>query len=145
MKKKSLSRFSVSMAGDLVRQLDAMSKAKGYANRSQAIADMVRAHLVEHHSQIGSHEITGTVTVVYDHHKRNIQALLTDIQHDHQNLIIATLHVHLDHHNCMEVLAVRGRAHEVKHVADKLIAAKGVTHGKLTVTTTGKAVSHAHT
>ena len=138
MKEKSLCRFSISMAGDLVDRLDAMSKAKSYANRSQAVADMVRAHLVEHHAQMGNHEIAGTVTLVYDHHKRNIQALLTDIQHDHQDLIIATLHVHLDHHNCMEVLAVRGRADAVKKLADRMIAVKGVKHGKLTVTTTGK-------
>jgi len=126
------------MAGDLVGQLDGMTKVKGCANRSQAVADMVRAHLVEHHGQMGAHEIAGTVTLVYDHHKRNIQALLTDIQHDHGDLIIAAMHVHLDHHNCMEVLAVRGRADSVKQVADNLIAAKGVKHGKLTVTTTGK-------
>ncbi|MDI6774563.1 MAG: nickel-responsive transcriptional regulator NikR [Verrucomicrobiota bacterium] len=140
MKKKtrSLCRFSLSMAGDLVGQLDGMMKDKGYANRSQAVADMVRARLVEHHGQMGAHEIAGTVTLVYDHHKRNIQALLTDIQHDHGDLIIAAMHVHLDHHNCMEVLVVRGRADAVKQVADRLIAAKGVKHGKLTVTTTGK-------
>jgi CopG family nickel-responsive transcriptional regulator len=138
MKKPPLCRFSISMAGDLASQLDAMSRAKGYANRSQAVADMVRAHIVEHHGQMGSHEIAGTVTLVYDHHRRNIQTLLTDIQHDHQGLIIAALHVHLDHHNCMEVLAVRGRADAVKQVADRLIAAKGVKHGRLTVTTTGR-------
>ena len=138
MKARALDRFSLSMSADLVRQLDAMAKAKGYANRSQAVADMVRAQLIEHHGQRGDHEIAGTVTLVYDHHKRNIQALLTDIQHDHGEVIIATLHVHLDHHNCMEVLAVRGRADAVKNVADRLTAAKGVKHGKLTVTTTGK-------
>lgn len=137
-KRQSLCRFSISMAGDLVGQLDGMTMVKGYANRSQAVADMVRAHLVEHHGQMGAHEIAGTITLVYDHHKRNIQTLLTDIQHDHGDIIIAGMHVHLDHHNCMEVLAVRGCADSVKRVADKLIAAKGVKHGKLTVTTTGK-------
>ncbi len=126
------------MPRDLVGQLDQMAKAKGYANRSQALADMVRDRLVEHHGQIADHEIAGTITLVYDHHKRNIQALLTDIQHDHGGLIIAALHVHLDHHNCMEVLAVRGRADTIKKMADRLIATKGIKHGKLTVTTTGK-------
>jgi CopG family nickel-responsive transcriptional regulator len=138
MKTPSLCRFSISMAGDLVDQLDAMVKAQGYANRSQAVATMVRADLVEHHGQTGTQDIAGTVTLVYDHHKRNIQALLTDIQHEHGDLIIATLHVHLDHHHCMEVLAVRGRADAIKAFTDELIAAKGVQHGKLTVTTTGK-------
>jgi CopG family transcriptional regulator, nickel-responsive regulator len=136
--KQTLCRFSISMARELVGQLDAMAETKGYANRSQAVSDMVRAHLVEHHGLTGEHEIAGTITLVYDHHKRNIQAILTDIQHDHGDLIIATMHIHLDHHNCMEVLAVRGRADAVKKAADQLIAAKGVKHGKLTVTTTGK-------
>ena len=124
-----------------------MVKAKGYANRSQAVSDMVRAALVEHAGQRGRHEIAGTITLVYDHHKRDVQATLTDIQHDHEGLIISTLHVHLDHHNCMEVLAVRGKADAVRHIADRLIAVKGVIHGKLTVTTTGSefrpATSHA--
>ena len=136
--KKKLCRFSISMDGDLVAQLDAMSKAKGYSNRSQAVADMVRAHLVDHYSEMRNQEIAGAITLVYNHHKRDIQPLLTDIQHDHQSLIISALHVHLDHHNCMEVLTVRGSAREVKKIADRLIATKGVKHGKLTVTTTGK-------
>ena len=138
MDKHTLNRFSISMPAELVRQLDAMSKARGFANRSQAVADMVRNQLIEHHGQMGNREIVGTVTLVYDHHRRNIQKLLTDIQHDHQELIIATLHVHLDHHSCMEVLAVRGRAGVVKRVADRLIAVKGVKHGKLTITETGQ-------
>jgi CopG family nickel-responsive transcriptional regulator len=131
-------RFSVSMSGGLVAQLDGLMKGRGHANRSQAVAEMVRDHLVEHHGHESGREIAGTVTLVYDHHKRNIQTLLTDIQHDHGGLIIATLHVHLDHHNCMEVLAVRGRADAIRVLADRLIAAKGVKHGRLTVTTTGK-------
>lgn len=135
---RPLRRFSISMAEDLVCQLDAMARARGYANRSQAVADMVRAHLVEHHARRGSREIAGTVTLVYDHHQRNIQPLLTDIQHEHGRLIMAAMHLHLDHHNCMEVLAVRGRAGAVKAVADRLIAARGIKHGKLTVTTTGR-------
>ena len=142
MKRTSVTRFSISMDAGLVGQLDTMAAEKGCANRSQAVAAMVRDHLVEHHGQRGRHEIAGTITLVYDHHKRNIQALLTDIQHDHQDLIISTLHVHLDHHNCMEVLAVRGRADRIKRMADELIAAKGVKHGKLTVTTTGKEFRH---
>jgi CopG family nickel-responsive transcriptional regulator len=137
MKKEIASRFSLSMSSGLVRQLDQMVRTKGYVNRSQAVADMVSAHLVEHQGEEGDREIAGTITLVYDHHKRNVQALLTDIQHDHQEVIIATLHVHLDHHNCMEVLAVRGKAGLVRLVADQLIAARGVKHGKLTVTTTG--------
>lgn len=132
-----LHRFSISMSAELVTQLDAMVSAKGYANRSQAMADMVRDKLVEHRGERGRHRIAGTITLVYDHHRRGIQPLLTAIQHGHGEQIIASMHAHLDHHNCMEVLAVRGPANRVKRLADRLIATKGVKHGKLTMTTTG--------
>jgi CopG family transcriptional regulator, nickel-responsive regulator len=138
---KSLRRFGVSMPADLVNQLDDLVSAKGYANRSLAIADMVRDELVEYRGKKGNHIIAGTITLVYDHHKRNIQSLLTSIQHDHGEDIISTLHVHLDHHNCLEILAVRGKASKIRKLADKLIAAKGVKHGKLTMTTTGEEFS----
>jgi len=131
MKKASLSRFSLSMPAALLDQLDAMCKTKGYQSRSQAVADMARGQLVEHRALSAAREIAGNVTLVYDHHKRNIQSLLTRIQHDRGKAIIATMH------NCMEVIAVRGRAGEVRELADRLIAVKGVKHGKLTVTTTG--------
>ena len=136
MKTPRLSRFSISMSASLARQLDAMARERGYANRSQAVADMVRAQLVEHHAHAAAREIAGTITIVYDHHRRNLQALLTGIQHDHGDLIVSTLHVHLSHHVCMEVLVVRGRAREIRRLADRLVAARGVTHGRLTVTTT---------
>ena len=129
-------RFSVSVRADLLRDLDAMVGEKGYDNRSTAIADMISASLVEHRQQQGERQIAGTITLVYNHHKRHLQALLTDIQHDHGDVIVSTLHVHLDHDNCLEVLVVRGAASEIKSVADALIAAKGVRHGKLTITTT---------
>ena len=131
-------RFSVSVPKELATQLDRMAKEKGYDNRSLAVADMVRAHLVEHRQNLGDQEIAGTITLVYDHHKQHVQATLTDIQHDHHEVIISTLHVHLDHDNCLEVLVVRGKAGVIKRIADELIAAKGVKHGKLTVTTSGK-------
>jgi len=133
-----VARFSVSVPGELARQLDRMCREKGYDNRSLAVADMIRAQLVEHRQNLGEHEIAGTITLVYDHHKSHVQATLTDIQHDHHQLIVATLHVHLDHHNCMEVLVVRGKASLIKRIADELIAAKGVKHGRLTVTSTGE-------
>lgn len=136
--KETVTRFSVSLPAPLARELDRMCREKGYDNRSLAVADMVRAHLVEHRQQMGGREMAGTITLVYDHHQPHLLDVLTDIQHDHGNLILAGLHVHLDHHNCLEVLAVRGQPQQVKSVADALIAAKGVKHGKLTITTTGK-------
>ncbi len=138
MKTEQAARFSVSLPQQLLVQLDRMVTEKGYGNRSQAIADMVRDDLVEHRQKSGNEDIAGTITLVYDHHKQHVQTSLTDIQHDHHDVIVSTLHVHLDHHNCLEVLVVRGKAAVIRHIADELIAAKGVKHGKLTVTTTGK-------
>ena len=134
----SLTRFSVSLPGALARQLDEMARQKRYDNRSLAIAEMIRAHLVEHRQQFGSGEIAGGITLVYDHHRHHLQDLLTDLQHEHRDVIVSALHCHLDHDNCLEVLAVRGAASKIKKLADELIAAKGVKHGKLTITTTGK-------
>jgi CopG family nickel-responsive transcriptional regulator len=142
-----VARFSVSLDRGLQRSLDAMVRAKGYENRSQAIADMVRASLLEYGHREAKGEIAGTITLVYDHHRPHLQAALTDIQHDHHDVIVSTLHVHLDHHNCLEVLVVRGRADIIYRIADDLIATKGVKHGRLTITGTGevpKASAHAH-
>ncbi len=138
MPTERLTRFSISMPSGLAAQLDALVKSKGFANRSQAVADLVRARLVEQRQEQGQHEIAGTITLVYDHHRPHLQAALTDIQHDHHAVIISTMHVHLDHHNCLEVLVVRGRADVIHKIADELLAAKGVKHGRLTITTTGK-------
>ncbi len=137
-KTEGVVRFTVSVPQTLAKQLDRMTREKGYDNRSLAVADMIRDQLVEHHQNYGDRDIAGTITLVYDHHKQHVQAALTDIQHDHHDVIISTLHVHLDHDNCLEVLAVRGKAGTIKKIADELIAAKGVKHGKLTVTTSGK-------
>jgi len=137
-KNEPVARFSISLPSRLARQLDQMARQKGYDNRSLAVADMIRAQLVDHRQNLGDEEIAGTITLVYDHHKQHVQATLTDIQHDYHEVIVSAVHVHLDHHNCLEVLVVRGRAALIKKIADELIAAKGVKHGKLTVTTTGK-------
>lgn len=135
---ESVSRFSVSLPRPLAKELDRMTSEKGYDNRSLAIADMIRAHLVEHRQQKGDTEIAGSITLVYDHHRHHLQELLTDLQHDHREVILSSMHAHLDHHHCLEILAVRGRAAEIKKLADGMIAAKGVKHGKLTITSTGK-------
>jgi CopG family nickel-responsive transcriptional regulator len=138
MNKDTSARFSVSLPPALLKQLDEMTGEKGYDNRSLAIADMIRDQLVEHRQKFGSAEIAGTITLVYDHHRMHVQETLTDIQHDHHDVILSTVHAHLDHHNCLEVLIVRGKASVIRSIADQLIAAKGVKHGKLTMTTTGK-------
>ena len=138
MKAERLCRFSISMPSVLAQQLDALVRAKGYANRSQAVGDLVRGALVDYQQDLGDREIAGTITLVYNHHKPHLQAALTDIQHDHHDVIISTMHVHLDHHNCLEVLVVRGQGNVIRTIADELLAAKGVKHGRLTITTTGR-------
>jgi CopG family nickel-responsive transcriptional regulator len=129
-------RFSVSLAPSLLKELDRMVRQRGSSNRSQAIADMIRKELVEHRQELGDVTIAGTITLVYDHHKPQLQTALTNIQHDHHACIISTVHVHLDHDNCLEVLVVKGKASQVKAIADELIAAKGVKVGRLAVATT---------
>lgn len=138
MKSEKVARFSVSLPESLLRQFDKMIGEKKIANRSQVIADMIRDALIEHQIDTGTSEMAGTITLVYDHHLAHVQETLTSIQHDHHEFIISTLHVHLDHHNCLEVLVVKGKAKLLKKIADTLIAAKGVKHGKLTITTTGR-------
>jgi len=136
--KSKIARFSISLDAELLRQLDRMVRGKGYANRSQAVADMVRERLVEHRQELDTAEAVGTVTLVYDHHKPHLQEFLTDVQHRFRGAIVSALHVHLDHRNCLEVLVLRGKPSEMRALADRLIAAKGVKHGRLTLTTTGK-------
>ena len=138
MNEDNVARFSVSLKKELLVKLDKMVREKGYDNRSLAIADMISDDLVEHEQQLGDVDAAGTVTLVFDHHKRHVQETLTELQHDHLHSIVSALHVHLDHHNCLEVLVVRGKASEIKAFADRLIGAKGVKHGKLSITTTGK-------
>ena len=130
-------RFGVSLPEGLLEDFDAMVKEKGYDNRSLAIADMIRAELVEHRQHSGNREIAGSVTLVYDHHKSSVQQALTQLQHDHLQEVLATLHVHLDHDNCLEVLVLRGKSKRLKKLAGELIAAKGVKHGKFTVASIG--------
>ena len=114
MNDEGVARFSVSLKKSLLRQLDKMTKEKGYDNRSLAVADMIRDHLVEHRQELGDIEAAGTVTLVYDHHHGHVQESLTGLQHKYRDIIVSTLHVHLDHHNCLEVLIVRGKASAIK-------------------------------
>ncbi|MFO7936164.1 MAG: nickel-responsive transcriptional regulator NikR [Kiritimatiellia bacterium] len=126
-------RFSVSMNNELVERLDIMTREKGFANRSQAVSSIVEQGLTEYEGNVGNGDIVGTITLVYDHHRRNLQSTLTDIQHKSGNLVISTMHVHLKSNICLEVLAVRGRVDKVRKFADSLVTVKGVHHGCLTV------------
>jgi CopG family nickel-responsive transcriptional regulator len=132
-----LSRIGVAIDSELLARFDRLIAQRKYTNRSEAFRDLIRDELVEKAWQSPDSDVVGTVTLVYDHHVRLLSEKLTDIQHHHHRLILSTMHVHLDHDNCLEVLVVRGRSSEVRKVADSLISAKGVKHGRLTITTTG--------
>src|SRR5574340_890486 len=132
-----LSRIGVAIDSELLEQFDRLITERGYTNRSEAFRDLIRNQLVEKTWASPDSFVVGTVTLVYDHHVRLLNEKLTDLQHDHHESILSTLHVHLDHNNCLEVLVVRGRASEVEHIAGALISTKGVKHGRLTITTTG--------
>jgi CopG family nickel-responsive transcriptional regulator len=133
-----LARFGISIDQQLLEKFDKLIARKGYVNRSEAIRDLIRNDLVEDNWQTGNEETVGTVTLVYDHHTRDLSDKLTEHQHTHHNEIVSALHVHLDAHHCLEVVVVRGAAKEVKRLADELIGTKGVKHGKLVTTTTGE-------
>ncbi len=132
-----LSRIGVAIDTDLLQKFDHLIERRGYANRSEAFRDLIRDQLVEAARQHHESEVVGTVTLVYDHHVRLLNEKLTDMQHDHYHQILSTLHVHLDHDNCLEVLVLKGKAKNVEKLADALISTKGVKHGRLTITTTG--------
>jgi CopG family nickel-responsive transcriptional regulator len=133
----SLSRIGVAIDTGLLEKFDRLISERGYTNRSEAFRDLIRDDLVRKDAESPDSQVIGTVTLVYDHHVRLLQEKLTAIQHDHHHSILSTLHVHLDHDNCLEVLVVRGRSDEVRKVADVLISTKGVKHGRLVITTTG--------
>ena len=130
-------RFGVSLEKELLKKFDMLIKEKKYSNRSEAIRDLIRGNLVKREWVEGK-EVAGAITLVFDHHKRDLVNILTDIQHDFHTLIISSQHIHLDHDNCLEIIVVRGKPKEVRELADKLRATKGVKYGSLSIATTGK-------
>ena len=132
-----LSRIGVAIDSGLLRKFDALIARRGYTNRSEAFRDLIRDELVHQSWESPESQVVGTVTLVYDHHVRMLNEKLTDLQHEFHRSILSTLHVHLDHDNCLEVLVVRGKAGAVQKIADTLISTKGVKHGRLTLTTSG--------
>ena len=133
-----LARIGVAIDAGLLEKFDAHIAQRGYTNRSEAFRDLIRDELVEKSWEKPEAAVVGTVTLVYDHHVRMLNEKLTDLQHDHFHQILSTLHVHLDHDHCLEVLVVKGKAGQVRRIADALIATKGVKHGRLTITSTGE-------
>jgi CopG family nickel-responsive transcriptional regulator len=133
-------RFGVSMAKNLLKKFDKLIEEMGYTNRSEAIRDLVREKLVQREWEITQEETVGTITIVYSHEVHELTETLTALQHTYHKNIISTMHIHLDAHNCLEVLVVNGKGHVLKGIADRLLSTKGVKHGQLSTTTTGKKV-----
>lgn len=134
---EKVARFSISLPGGLAAQLDQMVGTRGFKNRSQAIAEMVRSQLSELKVETGTGSTAGTISLVYDYRKRNLQTTLSAIQHKYYLLIVSSMHVHLEHHHYLEVLLVQGPPRQVHQLADELVTCKGVRHGKLQLTAVG--------
>jgi len=133
----SLIRFGVSLDKSLLEAFDALIRSKGYSNRSEALRDLIREELVRREWMEGK-VVAGTITFVYDHHTRELTGKITSLQHDAGDIVISTQHVHLDHHNCLEVIVVKGAPKEVEKLASRIKATRGVKHCLLSMTTTGK-------
>jgi CopG family nickel-responsive transcriptional regulator len=132
----TLYRFGISLEESLIREFDKHIQGRNYRNRSEAIRDLIRADLVKK-QWLSNNEVVGAITMNFDHHKRELVNKLLDIQHDFQETIISTQHIHIDHYNCLEILAVRGKAKDVENLASKLKSQVGVKHVALSMSTTG--------
>jgi len=133
-----LARFGVSIDADLLKRFDHFIEGTGYLNRSEAFRDLIRSRLVEEDVRHPSTRGLGVLSLVYDHHKRELEEKLTDLQHHHHTSIIAVTHVHVDHDNCLEVILLKGKVGAMQHIASSLSSLKGVKHSKLVLTSTEK-------
>ncbi|MFO7876321.1 MAG: nickel-responsive transcriptional regulator NikR [Desulfovermiculus sp.] len=134
-------RFGVSLDSDLLERFDKICEERCYQTRSEAIRDLIRKELVHKEWENQNQEVTGTLTLVYNHHQSDLAQKMTEIQHQALDIIITSLHVHIDAHNCMEVLVLRGPVRDVRSVAQRLTSTRGIKHGKLSLSTTGKDLS----
>lgn len=141
----NLVRFSVTMPQDLMKSLDEYAARRGLSsNRSETIRDLVRNALVDEEVEDPNSRIFGTLTMVFNHHQSDVRETLDSIQHDHIEEIVSTVHVHLDHENCLEVILMKGQSKVIRSIADALLGTKGVLNGKLVVTTVGAPHEHEH-
>ncbi len=132
-----LSRIGVALDSDLLAKFDALLAKRGYTNRSEAFRDLIRAELLQQTLESPQSKVVGTITLVYDHHVRLLQEHLTDLQHQYHHAILSTLHIHLDHDNCLEVIVAAGKLADLQNLANTLISTKGVKHGRANWTTSG--------
>ena len=129
-----LTRFGVSLDSELLKQFDKLITKKGYNNRSEAIRDLIRKNMITEQKQDPNAKAIGTLTMIYDHHTGNLTNKLLSLQHDHHNEILSTTHIHVDHHNCLEVLVLKGKTSSIQKLADNIKALKGIKHGELVIT-----------
>jgi len=139
-----LSRIGIALDSDLLKRFDRSIERRGYTNRSEAFRDLIRDRLVTDQTAAPDAIVVGTVTLIYDHHASGISEKLTDLQHEHHELVVSTSHAHLDHDSCLEVLIVHGKSAKVEKFADLLIGLKGVQHGRLVMTVPAYAIEHTH-
>lgn len=132
-----LVRTGLSLERELLDKFDKSIARRSYQNRSEAVRDLIREHLVSEEGDKNK-VIAATLTLVYDHHRPNLSDRLTEIQHQAHAQVLAATHVHLDHHNCLEVVIMKGRSAELRKVADQILSLRGVKHGKFVITTTGR-------
>ena len=137
MNEDKLSRFGVSIPSKLLKKFDSLIKGRGYSNRSEAIRDLIRDYLVRDEWKSDGN-VVGSLTIVYNHNVRGVSDRLIETQHHFHGNVISSIHVHLDEHNCVEVLVLEGKASEIRKIADHIIASRGVKHGDLVLTTKGK-------
>lgn len=134
-----LVRFGVSIESSLLEKFDRLIENKSYSTRSEALRDLIRQELIKKEWEEDD-EVAGAITFIFDHHQRGLTSRLTNIQHGYQEVIISSQHIHLDHHNCLEIVAVKGRATEIQKLANALQSIKGVRHGTLSMSSTGKSL-----
>lgn len=134
-------RLGISLPQELVRTFDRVTRRKGYRTRSEAVRDAIRDYLVAAEWESVRGQVVGTVTIIYDHETRELTHVLTELQHRFHDAIACATHVHLDEHNCLEVIVVKGKSEEVRTIGDRLISTRGVKHGRLVCTSTGEGLS----
>jgi CopG family nickel-responsive transcriptional regulator len=134
----------VSIDSELLQRFDHFIAGKGYENRSEAFRDLIRDRLVGSAVIAPNALVVGTITLIYDHHTRLLSEKLTELQHQNHEVIISTLHAHLDHETCLEVIVLHGKSREVQTLADRLISTKGVQHGRLVMSSTEVVTHHPH-
>lgn len=126
-----MERLTISLDNQLSQQFDEFIRARGYTNRSEAMRDLIREHLETARLEKRGGHCVATLSYIYSHHESDLASRVTSVQHDHHDLTLSSMHVHLDHDNCLEIAILRGKIDEVEKFANLVIATRGVRNGKL--------------